>query len=756
MNKTSSNNLMSTSFANSPFGQGSKLSRKLLIPILAIVILLAIGLVGYDFYSNSQKNLANETSQLENIQNAVLAQTDGLSNIALGLAEEMASSPEVQAAFASQNRQSLTDITLPTFKEVQKDFAVKQYQFILPPATSFLRLHQLDQFGDDLSSFRATVVEANSKQIKVNGTEIGRGGLGVRGEAPVFYQGKYIGVIDVGIDIGPDFLNTIKKQYGVDVQIMLDKKAAQTATFQGAVNPVAGPTNELLYQAGTISKPIYADAAVYSRILAGQSVTSNLTANNRNYAILSFPLKDFSGNVIGVWEIISDRTEVVAADNWQLLVTILASLGAIALGSFIIIQFINFTIRPIAELTETATAIAGGNLGRRAVVQSTDEIGMLANAFNLMTAQLSNLIGTLEQRVADRTKALSTAGAVSRRISSITNSGQLAVEVVNQLQSAFNYYHAHIYLMDDAGENLIMTGGTGDVGQLLLERGHKISVGKGLVGRAAESKSAIIVPDTSADPNWLPNPLLPNTKSEVAVPILLGNQLLGVLDVQNAEVNSLSNQDVEMIDSIANQVAVALQNIRLFEDAERSRQESQLLVDYAAEAIILVDLKTGNFLEPNASALKLYGLPREELVKVGPAQMSPARQPDGRDSTEKAMEKIGEAMQGESPVFEWTHRNAQGEDILCEVRLVRLPGAHPRVRATVYDITERKHLAELTAQRAKQQEALNRITQKIESTITVEAALQVTARELGHALGMKPTLVTIDRPAQSGEAENKN
>jgi len=101
-------------------------------------------------------------------------------------------------------------------------------------------------------------------------------------------------------------------------------------------------------------------------------------------------------------------------------------------------------------------------------------------------------------------------------------------------------------------------------------------------------------------------------------------------------------------------------------------------------------------------------------------------------------------MQGRTPVFDWMHRNGQGENILCEIRLVRMPGDHPRVRASVTDITERKRLEELTAQRARQQEAINLISQKIQSATTIEEAMKMAAREWGNALGQKQTVVSLD------------
>jgi GAF domain-containing protein len=264
-----------------------------------------------------------------------------------------------------------------------------------------------------------------------------------------------------------------------------------------------------------------------------------------------------------------------------ILIALITSFVAIAVGLFLS-QSIS---RPILALTMSAQRIGAGDLRTEVVeLHRQDEIGVLARAFQQMQRELASVYQSLEQRVADRTRALSTSAEVSRRLAAILDPRQLANEVVNEVRNAFDYYYAQIYLLDGAGENLVIAGGTGEAGAAMLDRGHSLPRGRGLVGRAADTNTSVLVPDVSQEDGWLPNELLPETKAEAAVPISVGNLVLGVLDVQHNRVNGLTPEDVILLESLAGQVAISLQNARSYEQS-RAQAELESLVNVIGQKI---------------------------------------------------------------------------------------------------------------------------------------------------------------------------
>lgn len=252
------------------------------------------------------------------------------------------------------------------------------------------------------------------------------------------------------------------------------------------------------------------------------------------------------------------------------LITIFVVVGvAIALA--------NIIARPILQLEKVANQVAEGDLTIQAPESFDSEVGALARAFNMMTAQIRDSVSNLERRVAERTRVIEISAQVSRNLTTILDPEQLVQEVVTQVRSAFDYYYAQIYLWDESQTQLVMAGGTGDAGAKMLARGHALAPGKGLVGRAAEMKLPVLIPDVEQEKGWLPNELLPFTKAETAVPILIGNEVIGVLDVQHSVENGLGQQDVELIQSVANQFAIAYQNAKNYVEQQKQAEYEALV-----------------------------------------------------------------------------------------------------------------------------------------------------------------------------------
>ena len=410
---------------------------------------------------------------------------------------------------------------------------------------------------------------------------------------------------------------------------------------------------------------------------------------------------------------------------------------ALALLSFLAAQI----VRPMETLTNAAMAVSQGDWSVTADVKSNDEAEVLAIAFNSMTSQLKSAFTTLEQRVADRTKALAASSEVSRRLSNILDQKQLVSEVVNQVNTAFGYYHTQIYFFDATKENLVMAGGTGEAGKLMLEQFHKVRKGNGLVGRASTLNDVVFVPDTSQNPEWLPNRLLPDTKAEIAIPIAIGNEVLGVLDIQHNIPNGLNQEDTDALVAIANQVAVAIQTAWSYTEIQRSQAQLSEALNISHLAYWEFDVEQDLFTF-NDHFYALFGTTADQ---VGGYKLTSAEyaqrfvHPDDAPIVGAEIQKVLNSTEryiSAAVDHRFFGENGEIGYMTVQINVERDEnGKISRWYGANQNVTERRRLEEINRKNAFRQEAINTITQKIQGATSVEAALQIAVRELGHKLG---------------------
>jgi PAS domain S-box-containing protein len=203
------------------------------------------------------------------------------------------------------------------------------------------------------------------------------------------------------------------------------------------------------------------------------------------------------------------------------------------------------------------------------------------------------------------------------------------------------------------------------------------------------------------------------------------------------------------LESREERLSAELADLRRVEEALRvSEERYRTLVESAPEAILVVDAGAGRFVDANENSVRLFGLEREELFKLGPVDISPPIAPDGRPAGELASEKIREALDGGAPVFEWIHRNSAGEDIHCEVRLMRLPGAEPNlIRGSVTDITERKRAEEALRQYVERLRTMREMDRSILTAQSAEEIAGVALRRLRDLVPSERVTVALKGPA---------
>ncbi|MDM8526573.1 ATP-binding protein [Anaerolineales bacterium HSG24] len=183
----------------------------------------------------------------------------------------------------------------------------------------------------------------------------------------------------------------------------------------------------------------------------------------------------------------------------------------------------------------------------------------------------------LEDMVSDRTQRLAVIAQLSGQLNAILDLDKLLIELVNQVKTSFGFYHAHVYLLNETSGDLELAAGSGEIGQTLKQQRYQRIAGQGIEGQVAETNRHYLCNNIANDANFIPNPLLPNTKSELAMPLHINERVLGVLAIQSERVNRFTQEDVSMVQTIADQTAIAIDNAILLAEKQATIQQLQAL-----------------------------------------------------------------------------------------------------------------------------------------------------------------------------------
>jgi GAF domain-containing protein/HAMP domain-containing protein len=302
--------------------------------------------------------------------------------------------------------------------------------------------------------------------------------------------------------------------------------------------------------------------------------------------------------VMGLFAYFLSQGKLVEANSLGLLI-----FGGIVLVAGLVVGMVLWVTpritNSISHLTALAREVAGGNLDVQAPVETRDETGELAEAFNVMIAQLRQWIGLLEEQVQERTAELAISIETGQRATAIRNMDELLPTITEFVREKFNLYYVQVFLVDDIGQNLVLRAGTGQAGQELLARRLSLPIDPGsAVGRATVEGQSIIVIDTSVgtidsgqylspefygallkkEQDQRSDSLLAEARSELAIPLIVGKQVIGVLDLQNDRIKTFTQDNLNVYEAMAIQLAIAIDSARQWAIAQEAQQKAEQAV----------------------------------------------------------------------------------------------------------------------------------------------------------------------------------
>ncbi len=424
--------------------------------------------------------------------------------------------------------------------------------------------------------------------------------------------------------------------------------------------------------------------------------------------------------------------------------------------------FSNALSRPILQLKTTADQISNGDISAQAIVESSDEIGALGRAFNLMTQQLRDSIYDLEERVRERTveivkqnealryrsQQLLTVSDVAREIVSAQELSSLLEEIVSLISERFRFYHVGIFLLDDRKEFAILRAANSVGGKRMLARGHKLKVGEvGIVGYATGTGTPRIATDVGQDATYFNNPDLPQTRSEMALPLKVGDEIIGALDVQSTESNAFTEEDINLFTTLADQVAIAILNNRLFTETAKALEEAQNLhrqyLNQEWQRETQQRQQTGILFTPDSITPNSIITPAmQNALQTGQTIM--------QTENETALLAIPITLRGTPIGVIQLQRNQASNQEWSENEIATTQAVADQVGQAL----ENARLFEQTLRRADRERRALEITNKIRSTNDPQLMIQIAVQELQQSLRTSRAQILIHSPSTQKSETN--
>jgi methyl-accepting chemotaxis protein len=352
-------------FNNAPIGKRISLS-------FGLVTILVVGGLTLTTLSNNEKvSEREEQAWLAKYSQIVNTSIASSSQKAVSLATAFAEIPEVKEAFSSNDRERLLSIVEDSYKVLKQSHGVRQFQFHLPNAHSFLRVHKPKKFGDDLSSFRKTVVKANSDNTPVFGLEEGKAGFGIRGVVPVYSGSRSIGTVEIGTSFGKTFFDNFKNKHHVEVgAFKLNKK-------------------KLVSIGSTLGGKLPLTEEEIASVMSKDSLTKEMQVGGVLHKVLFTAIHDYSGKSVGVLAVGRDRTDYLAQMAEIEKIALTEGVVAILISLFLSLLIARTISRPIGQAMVVSRNIANGKYDNPIELKNTDETGRLLESMGIMQALLS-------------------------------------------------------------------------------------------------------------------------------------------------------------------------------------------------------------------------------------------------------------------------------------------------------------------------------------------------------------------------------